>query len=196
MYFQKHDYKAATDDIRSALGFVDRAGPQVKGIALVGSGPVLAHNAVDRSDVQEILSLLDEAERCIEAAKGYPDPFRARFDESWYFLARASALIPLLHLDPTLLDEVFKALDLAQQKTAPREIRRKANIELLYADASLHAGEYLSSVDTALEALELAQSINASWNVERIKGIYEKLSETKMKNSTELRELRKALLKN
>lgn len=195
MYFQQQDYKASIDDIRSALEFVDRAGPQVKGVVLVGAGPVLAYQAVDQSDVREVLALLEEAEKCLDSAKSYPDPFRARFDESWYFLARASALIPLLRLDPELLEEAFQALDLAQQKTGPREVRRKANIELLYADASLHAGDYLSATDTALEALELAQSINASWNIGRIKGIYEKLSQTKIKNSTELRDLRQALYK-
>jgi transcriptional regulator with XRE-family HTH domain len=196
MHFQRHAYKAAVDDIRGAFHFIEKAGPQVKGVTLVGAGPVLAHHAVDQSDVHEILMLLEGAEKCLDPANGYPDPFRARFDESWYLLARASALIPLLRLDPSLLDEVFQVLDLAQQKTGPHEIRRKANIELLYADASLYAGEYLSSADTALEALELAQSVNSAWNIERIKGIYVKLTQTKIKNSTELRTLGKALATN
>lgn len=62
--------------------------------------------------------------------------------------------------------------------------------------ASLHAGEYLSSADIALEALDLAQSIKLSWNIERIRGIYEKLLQTTIKNSTEMKELGKALPRN
>ena len=195
MYFQQKNYKAALEDIRKALSQVEHAGPQVKGVSLVGCGPILAHYATDKTDVQEVLDLLDKAHRYIEQAKGHPDPFRARFDESQYFLARASSIISLLRLDVTLLDEVFEALDLAQETTRPQYIQRRANMQLHYAEAAFYAGEYLSAVATALEALELAQSVHAIQNSARIQKLYEKLTQTKIKDSSELRKLRQALTK-
>lgn len=92
MYFEQQNYSTALVDIREALSTVEHAGPRVKGFTLIGSGPVLAHRAVDKKDVKEVLALLDEAETYIGPAKGYPDPFHTGFDESWYFLTRSSSM--------------------------------------------------------------------------------------------------------
>jgi transcriptional regulator with XRE-family HTH domain len=195
LYFQQHKYEDALRDIREALSEVENAGPQVKGLALVGSGPVLAHYATDKADVREVLSLLDKAEKCIEPAKGYPDPFRTRFDESWYYVLRASSMISLLRLEPTLIGEVFASLGTAQEKTDLKYMRRRANIEVFYSEAAFHSGDYASAVSTALEALELARSVDSEWSIERLQNLYSKLAQTKTKDSAELRKLRVALLK-
>jgi tetratricopeptide (TPR) repeat protein len=195
MYYEQQSYSAALVDIREALSQGKKAGPLVKGSVLVGAGPVLAHEAVDQRGVNEVLELLDEAEKCLGQAKGYPDPFHTGFDESWYYQARASSIIPLLRLDPTQIDKVFEALALAQERTRPQYRRRHASIELLYADATFHTKDYLSAASTAIEALELARSINLVHNIERIQRLYGNLTQTKMKDSSELRKLRQALAK-
>jgi len=195
MYYEQQNYSAALIDIREALSEVKHAGPRVKGLTLVGSGPVLAHDATDQKDVDEVLELLDEAEKCIEPAKGDPDPFHIGFDESWYFIGRASSIIPLLRLDPAQIDKVFEALALAQERTGSQYVRRRSNIELLYADAAFHTGDYLSAASTAIEALELAHSVKLVHNIERIQRLYGNLTQTKMKDSSELRKLRQALAK-
>jgi tetratricopeptide (TPR) repeat protein len=193
MYYEQQNYSAALIDIREALSEVKHAGPRVKGLTLVGSGPVLAHDATDQKDVDEVLELLDEAEKCIEPAKGDPDPFHIGFDESWYFIGRASSIIPLLRLDPAQIDKVFEALALAQERTGSQYVRRRSNIELLYADAAFHTGDYLSAASTAIEALELAHSVKLVHNIERIQRLYGNLTQTRMKDSSELRRLKQAL---
>lgn len=195
MYYEQQQYQAALRDIREAVALVKHAGPQVKGLVLSGAGSILAPQAEDTTDVREVLKILGDAETCIDGAKSDQDLFRSWFDESQYFVGLASSLIPLLRLDRSLIDRVFAALDLAQERTKPHYTRRRSNIELLYADAAFHAGDYLASACTALEALELAQSFNLVWNIKRIQELYNKLSQTQMKGSAELKELGQALLR-
>ncbi len=195
MYFEQRNYNAALIDVRYALSQREHTGPRVKGFTLVGSGPVLAHYATDKDDVGEVLDLLDEAEKCIDSAKDYPDPFHTGFDESWYFLTRASSMISLLQLDPSLINRVFEALELAQKHIKPYHTRRRASIEFRYANAAFHTGDYLSAVSTALEALELAQSSNLIHFTKAIQRLYGDLAQTKIKDSSELRKLRQALIR-
>lgn len=195
MYFEQQNYSAALVDIREALSETRQAGPRIRGLALVGSGEVLAHHAVDQNDVGEVLDYLDKAWKCADKAKGSPDPFRTGFDESWYFLARAFAITSLLRLDPTLIDEVWEALEQAQKRLEPHNTRRRISTEFRYANAAFYAGDYLSAVSTALETLELAQSVNLVHVKKYIQQLYEKLAQTKIKDSSELRTLKQALKK-
>jgi transcriptional regulator with XRE-family HTH domain len=195
MYFDRKDYKEALTDIREALFHIKQAGPQVRGVTLVGCGPILAHHATDKAGVREVMHFLDEAWKCIDPAKGYPDPFYRAFDESWYYLARASSILSLLRLDSHLIDDVFEALDLAKEQVNPTYTQRRTSIDLYYAEAAFHTRDYTSSVSTALEALELAWSINSVRATKRIQKLYNQLVQTKLKDSSELRKLRVALLK-
>ena len=158
-----------------------------------GSGLVLAHYAVDKTDITQIRQNLYRYWNCAQETRDDFDTFYTGFNESWYFVARASSIIQLLRLDPTLIKEVWEALALAQESTEPKYVRRRSSIELYYAQAAFHVGDYTPAVSTAIGALELARSVGDVQNVGRIQRLYEKLTQTKIKDSAELRELRDAL---
>jgi transcriptional regulator with XRE-family HTH domain len=194
-YFEQQAYETALVDIRGALLEIEQASPQVKGLVLVGGAEVLAHHATDKADVQEVITLLDRAWECIDPAKNDPDPFHTQFDEGHYFMDRAYTLLSLLKLDPALIDELWNALDLTQQRTGPTHVLGRATIEAYYAEAAYHAQNYLSAIDTALGALELAQSVGSGYSIEVVQRLYEKLTQTKIKDSSELKKLKQALSK-
>jgi hypothetical protein len=128
--------------------------------------------------------------------KGLPCPsILYGFEECGYYVDRAYSIIPLLRLDPTLIDEVWKVLDAAREKTEPHYARRRANIEMYYAEASFYTGNYTGAISAALESLDLSHSVSSMRNIKRIQQLYNKLTQTKIRDSAELRELRDALKK-
>ena len=58
MQFQRQNYKEALGDVQGALDQVENASPRVKGLVLVGSGPVLAHYATTQADIDKIPTVI------------------------------------------------------------------------------------------------------------------------------------------
>jgi transcriptional regulator with XRE-family HTH domain len=195
MYYEQKRYEEAFTDIKEALYHVEHASPQVKVLTLACSGPVLTHYTTNKADVQEVLRNMDKGWKLVEEAKGTFDPFHVGYNEGVYFNDRAYSLIPLLRIDPTIIDEIWESLSLAQEKIGPNYIRTRSSVEYAYADASYHVGDYLASISAALNALELAQSIGSVRAIERVQKLYEKLAQTKIKDSSELKKLKIALAK-
>lgn len=190
----QHQLPEALKDIRAAIKHVQTATPLIKGFVLEGSGGVLATAATDQADVKEVLSLLDEAATYLDKPKNRPDELRIKFDRGRYARSRAEALLPLLPLDSSLIDEIYRALDVAEQHTGPHLVRRRAYIEQVYAQAAFQNGDVLGAIASASSSLELSRSVSLQRNIAIIESLYYQLEAIKgVKGSIDLRQLGKDL---
>src|SRR5258707_2544387 len=72
IYSEQQNYDQARKDIREALSIIEHASPRIKGLVLSNAGPILAYHATDQTDVNEVMSFLDEAYTYLEPAKNDP----------------------------------------------------------------------------------------------------------------------------
>ncbi len=161
---------AAKADALRGLSYARKSGPQVHGWGLSIAAQVLAAMAKDAADVRKVLDLLDEARGMLDSAE--PDIYRLNFTKERYPIIRAEALTPLLRVDPTKVDEVFAALDEAEKIVKPQFLRRKAHLELTYAQAAFYAKDHLGAVSAASSALELSRAIGSRRNERAIVLMY------------------------
>ena len=190
MFYEREDLVRARADILKGLAYARKSGSQVHGWGVSIAAQVLAGTAKDVDDVEEVLHLLDEARRYIDSTE--PDTYRLQFNQDRYPIIRAEALIPLLRIDPGIVDEVFSALDEADRLIKPQFLRRKAHLDLSYAQASLYGRDAMGAVSAAFSSLELSKAIGSKRNVKAIVKIYREL-EAEMGGTTEHKALGRLL---
>ncbi len=175
MFYEQGNHADAKADVLRGLPYVRKSGPQVHGWGVSIAAQVLAAMAKDAADVGKVLDLLDEARELVDSAE--PDIYHLNFTKERYPIIRAEALTPLLRVDPTKVDEVFSALDEAERLVKPQFLRRKAHLDLSYAQAAFYGKDPMGAVSAASSALELSGAIGSKRNVKAIVRIYMDLQE-------------------
>lgn len=194
-YFEQGDLSAAQIDLEAVVPFAERSQGSVKGIVLLGTGLVRAHAAQTQTDVQAAMKVIDDSGGIVRAGVEDVDEYNMRFTEGWYHLTRAEALIALGRLDPSLYEQAFEALDLADEVTPATFPRRHAYIDAFYAQASFDTGELDVAASTALRSLRQSQAVKSTYNIARLAKLYRQLAESKHKTSKEVKLLGQELAK-
>jgi len=192
-HFEQDDLSSAQIDLEAAVPFAERSRGSVKGLVLLGTGLVHAHAAQTQADVQAAMELIDVSGSIVRAGTEDADEYNVRFTEGWYQLTRAEALIALGRLDPSLYEQAFEALDLADEVTPATFPRRHAYIDAFYAQASFDTGDLDVAASTALRSLRQSQAVKSAYNIARLAKLYQQLAESKDKTSKEVKLLRQEL---
>ncbi|MGB8343818.1 MAG: helix-turn-helix transcriptional regulator [Ktedonobacteraceae bacterium] len=185
--FETGDPSVARIDLEATVPFAERSQGSVKGIVLLGTGLTRAHAAQMQTDVQAAMKLIDVSGSIVRAGAEDADEYNVRFTEGWYHLTRAEALITLGRLDPSLYEQAFEALDLADEATPATFPRRHAYIDAFYAQASFDTGELDVAASTALRSLRQSQAVKSAYNIARLAKLYRQLAESKNKASKEVK---------
>ena len=186
---EESDYHDAVSSIDAALSYAQSATPLVLDFIASKWGLVHAYAATSEKEKTAARERLMNAYNSASAYREEEDKYFLKYDQSYYHLTYAEALIALG--DYT---EAIGELDDAEEITPLTFPRRFAFIDALRATAYLGLGEFKEAVGYAKDALMESKAVKSEFNIARIAKVYRQLRE-KYKHSGDVTELGRELAK-
>jgi tetratricopeptide (TPR) repeat protein len=179
----QQNYLSANAQLQGAMKYVKLASPQLK--ASVTAEAVLMQSYVGQGSANNIQNQFDNIRLMLE--QDGIDTYHMHYDIGKTYLVEADAL---LSCDP---GRAITILDDAEDLIPSDQKRRLAYLNIIRADAYIRLNKLDYATTYLTEALNESLDVSSAYNVSYITRLYNKLAESKHKNSAAVTNLGTAL---